>query len=225
MEIKACIFDLDGVIVDTAHFHFVAWRKLARALGSDLSLEQNLDLKGVSRAGSLRRILEWSNLSMEEEEQAKWREVKNNWYLELVAGMTPEDVLPGALEFVRHVQSKNIRVAIGSSSKNTLTILEKVGLSEEFEVVVHGGMVKRGKPDPEIFLLGSELLQLPPSEIIVFEDAVSGVEAALKGGFYAVGIGKKEILGQAHLVLPNLIEQDLDSILHAIAANTIEEAS
>jgi beta-phosphoglucomutase len=162
MEIKACIFDLDGVIVDTAHFHFVAWRKLARALGSDLSLEQNLDLKGVSRAGSLRRILEWSNLSMEEEEQAKWREVKNNWYLELVAGMTPEDVLPGALEFVRHVQSKNIRVAIGSSSKNTLTILEKVGLSEEFEVVVHGGMVKRGNPILRSSYWGVSCSNCPP---------------------------------------------------------------
>ncbi|MBR9920532.1 MAG: beta-phosphoglucomutase [Bacteroidetes bacterium] len=216
MQLEACIFDMDGVIVDTAHFHFKGWQKLARALGGDLTEAENEKLKGVSRRGSLERILEWSGKSLTEEEMIHWMDVKNNWYLEMVQGMTPDDVLPGARAFVERLHKKGYKTAIGSSSRNTPVILERVQMTDAFDAIVHGGMVKKGKPDPEIFTQGAERMGVKPENTIVFEDAQSGVKAAKDGGFIAVGVGNSPALDQADLVIPSLEDITIEVLLEKL---------
>lgn len=200
--IKACIFDLDGVIVDTARFHFLAWRRLANELGFDFDEHENEQLKGVGRMESLDMILGWGGLRLTQEEKNAWAERKNGWYLEYVSKMGPSDVLEGALEFLLDVKSGGVRVALGSSSKNARSILKYIGLSDFFEVVIDGTLITRTKPDPQVFLLGAEALGLSPSQCIVFEDAQAGIDAAVAGGFFAVGVGRPEVLAHAVLVVP-----------------------
>ncbi|MCB0706876.1 MAG: beta-phosphoglucomutase [Saprospiraceae bacterium] len=212
MQIDACIFDLDGVIVDTADFHFIAWQKLARALGSDLSEEQNELLKGVSRRGSLERILKWAGKELTEEEIQHWMAVKNNWYLDMVSGMGPDDVLPGARSFVERLRTKGYKTAIGSSSKNTPGILKLVEMDDQFDAIVDGSMVKKGKPNPETFLLGAELMHVLPANTIVFEDALSGIKAAKAGGFVVIGVGDSPQLEGADLIIDSLKEIRIEEI-------------
>lgn len=215
-SIQACIFDLDGVIVDTARFHFLAWRRLANALGFDFDEQANEQLKGVGRMESLDIILGWGGIHLTEEEKGEWAARKNGWYLEYISTMSPSDILEGALAFLQDVKEHGIRVALGSSSKNARSILRYTGLADFFEVVVDGTRTTRTKPDPQIFLLGATDLGIPPSRCVVFEDAQSGIDAALAGGFYAVGVGRQESLGHAHLVVPgfqNLSWPDLEIAL------------
>lgn len=214
--IKACIFDLDGVIVDTAKFHFLAWRRLANELGFDFDEHKNEQLKGVGRMESLDIILDWGGISLSQEEKNAWAERKNGWYLEYVSTMNPSDVLEGALDFLLDVRAHGIRVALGSSSKNARSILKYVELSDFFEAVIDGTLITRTKPDPQVFLLGAEALGLPPSQCIVFEDAQAGIDAALAGGFHAVGVGRPEVLTHAALVVPGFKDwnwKDLESAL------------
>ncbi|MCB9275965.1 MAG: beta-phosphoglucomutase [Lewinellaceae bacterium] len=214
--IKACIFDLDGVIVDTAKYHFLAWRRLANELGFDFSEEDNEQLKGVSRMGSLELILQWGGIRLSEPEKLAWADKKNSWYREYILKMQPDEILDGVLPFLAELKGKDIQMGLGSASKNALDIITQIGLRELFESVVDGARATKSKPDPQVFLLGAAELGRQPSECIVFEDAAKGVEAALNGGFYAVGIGRAEHLGHAHLVIPDFKGLSFEDILEAI---------
>ena len=192
--IKGFLFDLDGVIVDTAVFHFQAWRRLAQKLGGDFTEEQNEQLKGVSRVDSLKKIIEWTGATVSDEEFQSLMVEKNEWYLELVQGLGPQDALPGALNFLQTAYDQGIKIALGSASKNAPMILEKLGITPLFTAIIDGNNVVNGKPHPEVFLKGAEALGLEPSECVVFEDSIAGVQAAKTGGMSSVGIGDAETL-------------------------------
>ena len=192
--IKGFLFDLDGVIVDTAVFHFQAWRRLAQKLGGDFTEEQNEQLKGVSRVDSLKKIIEWTGATVSDEEFQTLMVEKNEWYLELVQGLGPQDALPGALNFLQTTYDQGIKIALGSASKNAPMILEKLGITPLFTAIIDGNNVVNGKPHPEVFLKGAEALGLEPSECVVFEDSIAGVQAAKTGGMSSVGIGDAETL-------------------------------
>ena len=192
--IKGFLFDLDGVIVDTAVFHFQAWRRLAQKLGGDFTEEQNEQLKGVSRVDSLKKIIEWTGATVSEEEFQTLMIEKNEWYLELVQGLGPQDALPGALNFLQTAYDQGVKIALGSASKNAPMILEKLGITPLFTAIIDGNNVVNGKPHPEVFLKGAEALGLEPSECVVFEDSIAGVQAAKTGGMSSVGIGDAETL-------------------------------
>jgi beta-phosphoglucomutase len=192
--IKGFLFDLDGVIVDTAVFHFQAWRRLAQKLGGDFTEEQNEQLKGVSRVDSLKKIIEWTGATVSDEEFQTLMVEKNEWYLELVQGLGPQDALPGALNFLQTAYDQGIKIALGSASKNAPMILEKLGITPLFTAIIDGNNVVNGKPHPEVFLRGAEALGLEPSECVVFEDSIAGVQAAKAGGMSSVGIGDAETL-------------------------------
>lgn len=210
--IHACIFDLDGVIVDTAKYHFQAWRRLANALGFDFDEVANEQLKGVGRMESLDIILDWGGIVLTPEEKQEWAARKNGWYRELISKMDASEILEGAMDFLLDVKAQGLKVALGSSSKNAQTILDYIGLHGFFDAVVDGNRITRTKPDPQVFLLGAGDLDEAPEHCVVFEDAQSGVDAALAGGFYAVGIGKPESLGHAHLVIPDFVGWDWRSL-------------
>lgn len=214
--IKACIFDLDGVIVDTAKYHFQAWRRLANELGFDFSEADNEQLKGVSRMESLEIILKWGGVTLSDEQKIEWADRKNEWYKALISNMTPDEILPGVPEFLAQLQSNGIRIALGSASKNALPVIESIGLGPVFEVVIDGTQTTLSKPDPQVFRLGAQRLGLKPYECIVFEDAESGIEAALNGRFYAVGIGRPEVLGKAHLVIPGFVGLQWEEVVKAM---------
>lgn len=204
VEIKACIFDLDGVVVDTAKYHYLAWRKLARELGFEFSEQHNERLKGVSRMRSLEILLEVGGLSFPKDEMEKMAAKKNGWYLEYIMQMTPKEILPGAKELLEELRRNGIKLALGSASKNTPVILDKIKLTKHFDVIADGNSVTAAKPAPDIFLKGAELLNVNPSFCVVFEDAEAGIEAAINAGMRTVGIGSKDILSKADFVVPNL---------------------
>ena len=204
--IKALILDLDGVVCDTAHFHYIAWKRLAAEYDYELSEADNEALKGVSRVDSLIRILQWAEkeISSEQFEQDLLR--KNSWYLDMVEEMGPKDLLPGVGSFVESAQKLQIPLALGSASKNARTVLNKVGLLDAFQVIVDASQISRSKPDPETFKTAAELLGFTPNECIVFEDSLAGIQAALAGGMRAIGIGKPSDLPGAELHINNLGE-------------------
>jgi len=202
--IKACIFDLDGVIVDTAKYHYIAWKHLANQLGFDFTTDDNEQLKGVSRMASLDILLGLGNINISDEEKQKLAAQKNELYLEYILKMGPEELLPGAQLFLEDLRTANIKIALGSASKNAMTILNKLRLTPYFDAIIDGTHVSKAKPDPEVFLKGAEALQVKPFECVVFEDAEAGVEAALAGGMKCVGIGSASNLHKAHLVIEGL---------------------
>lgn len=204
--IKACIFDLDGVITDTAEFHFIAWRKLANSLGFDFDKKFNETLKGVSRIDSLNMILKLGGIEKTDAEIQELATIKNDWYVELLKGMTQDDALPGVRDLLIDLKAKGYRIGLGSASKNAVPVLKYLNMMDFFEVIIDGTKTTKGKPDPQVFQMGAELLGVKPEETVVFEDAVSGVQAALNGGFTAVGCGNPENLGHAHHVVAGLNE-------------------
>ena len=214
--LTSCIFDLDGVIVDTAKYHFQAWRRLANELGFDFDAHANEGLKGVGRMESLEIILDWGNIQLSQEEKQAWADRKNGWYQGLIRKMNASEILPGAMEFLEEVKGLGKHIALGSSSKNARTILDYIGLGDYFDVVIDGNSITRTKPDPQVFLLCAEGLNQTPASCVVFEDAQSGVDAAIAGGFYAVGVGKPESLGHAHLVIPGFEEWDWHRIENSL---------
>jgi len=210
--IQACIFDLDGVIVDTAVYHYQAWKRLANELGFDFTEEDNEKLKGVSRMASLDLILQWGGLEKTQAEKEELAARKNEWYVDMITKMTPAEVLPGAREFVESCKASGIKTALGSASKNSETILAKVGISHLFDVVIDGNKVSKPKPDPEVFLKGAEELHIAPRNCVVFEDAIAGVEAAKNGGMLAVGIGSAKTLVEADLVIGGLDQMNIEKL-------------
>jgi beta-phosphoglucomutase len=211
-DIKACIFDLDGVIVDTAVYHYKAWKRLANELGFDFTEEQNEQLKGVSRVRSLQLILGWGGVTKTEAEQTELATRKNEWYVDMINQMTPAEILPGALDFLEACRAAGLKTALGSASKNSMTILNKVGIAHLFDTIVDGNHVSAPKPDPEVFLKGAEALGVAPAECVVFEDAIAGVQAAKNGGMKAVGIGSPETLSQADLVVSGLDKMTIEKL-------------
>lgn len=214
-EKKAIIFDLDGVIVDTAKFHFYAWRNLARKLGIDFNEKDNEQLKGVSRVESLKKILEWGNKSIPDDEFEQLMDEKNKEYLSYVDQMQPEDILPGVMPTLEFLKENNVRMAIGSASKNTKRILNNVALLDLFDAIVDGIVVTKAKPDPEVFLTGASSLKVEPKECLVFEDSIAGVTAANAGGFLSVGIGDAETLHHAHYCFTDFNEIENDFFTQA----------
>jgi beta-phosphoglucomutase len=211
-KILACIFDLDGVIVDTAVYHYRAWKRLANELGFDFTEHDNEKLKGVSRMASLDLLLQWGGLTRAQAEKEELAARKNAWYVDMINKMTPAEILPGAKEFVEACKAAGIKTALGSASKNSVTILEKVGIDHLFDAVIDGNKVSKPKPDPEVFLKGAEALDVPPANCVVFEDAIAGIEAAINGGMRSVGIGSPEILGKASLVVSGLDKMSIEKL-------------
>ncbi len=205
MIYKACLFDLDGVLVDTAIYHFQAWKNLGKKFNYELTTEQNEQLKGVSRVESLNKILDWANYSATQEEKSNWLIEKNEEYLRLISNMNRSEILPGVEEFLNQIKNQGFKIALGSASKNAEIILDKTGLMPWFDLIIDGNKVSKSKPDPEVFLKGAEGLAMKPSECIVFEDAQAGVEAAKAGNMKAIGIGDRETLYLADKVIPNFI--------------------
>ena len=201
--IKACIFDLDGVIVDTARYHFLAWQRLAKELGvQNFNEHENEQLKGVSRMRSLEIILELGNISLDEIAKENLAEKKNEWFVEYINTMKPEEIYPGVKELIQKMKTRDLKVALASSSKNAKRVIQLIKIENDFDAVVDGTMITHTKPDPEIFLLAASLIQVKPSDCLVFEDAEAGVEAALNAGMKCIGIGSPKQLGKAHVVIP-----------------------
>lgn len=199
--IKACIFDLDGVIVDTAHYHFLAWRKLAKEIGINLTEADNERLKGVSRMRSLEIILELGGVSLSEHDKENMANKKNTWFVDYVERMAPEEIFPGVRTLIKNLREMGIKVALASSSKNARTVVQLLHINQEFDAIVDGTMVTNSKPDPEIFLLAAKKLCVDPKDCVVFEDAEAGVEAALAAGMKCVGVGSPSQLRRANKVI------------------------
>jgi len=213
MWTKACIFDLDGVIVDTARYHYLAWKRLTDDLGIIFTPEENERLKGVSRMASLEIILELGGKIHSVSEKKEMAALKNKWYLEYISTMTPKDILPGTLELVNELKFNKIKIALGSASRNTPLLLERLEIADMFDAVADGNSVNKTKPDPEVFLKAAGMLGVEKARCAVFEDASAGVEAALKAGMICIGIGDRSVLKDAHMVIAGLYEMDLNKLV------------
>lgn len=212
MKVLACIFDLDGVIVDTARYHYLAWKRLAEELGFYFSEKNNERLKGVSRMTSLNILLETGGIKLPEENKLQLAGKKNILYKEYISKLSPDDILPGAQKFLDKVRKDNLKIGIGSASKNTHLLLKNIGLDKFFDSVVDGNKIHRSKPDPEVFLIVASELEIQPENCVVFEDAVAGIQAARSGGMACIGIGSEEILHRADLVVKSLKEMTLEKL-------------
>jgi beta-phosphoglucomutase len=187
------IFDLDGVIVDTAKYHFLAWKNLADDLGFEFTETHNELLKGVSRVRSLEILLEIGNIELSETKKQEILISKNQDYLGYINKMGSDEILPGAETLLDNLDNLGIKYVLGSASKNATLILNQVGLLNRFEGIVDGNSVSKAKPDPEVFLIGAQKLNLSPENCVVFEDAIAGIEAANKANMISVGIGDKTL--------------------------------
>lgn len=212
--IKAFIFDLDGVITDTAEYHYRAWKRLADEEGLPFSREDNEHLRGVARRESLMLIL--SGRFCPEEKIQELMERKNRYYLEFVNEISPSDLLPGAIELLSEIRAANLKSALGSASKNAPEVLDRLGICSMFDAVADGHSVERQKPAPDLFLHAAGQLGLPPEQCVVVEDAAAGIEAALAGGFLTVGIGPQERVGKAAVIIPALAGVHLADLLNAL---------
>lgn len=212
MNKKAFIFDLDGVIVDTAKYHFLAWKKLANSIGIDFSEEQNEQLKGVSRVKSLEKILKWGNVVLTEDKFMELMAKKNSNYLSYVDQMDESEILPDVTKILNFLKSEKLPIALGSASKNARNILQKVKLFKAFDVIVDGTNVTKAKPDPEVFLNAAQLLGIEPNDCIVFEDSVAGVQAANIANMISIGIGSKEVLKEADFIFNDFTEIPVEFI-------------
>jgi len=214
--VNCCIFDLDGVIVDTAKYHFLAWSRLAEELGTKFTEEDNELLKGVSRVESLNIILKLGNKTISDEQFQSALIKKNEWYLEYINKIDESEILPGVESFLKDVRGQGIKTALGSASKNAVIILERIGLIDAFDVIVDGNKVSKAKPDPEVFVQAAQLLDVDPAHSIVFEDAVAGVEAAINAKMRVVGIGSEDVLSRANYVMPGFADITLDQLVEKI---------
>lgn len=214
---KGFIFDLDGVIVDTAKYHYLAWRNLANSIDFEFTEQQNELFKGVSRVRSLEILLELANYKATQEEKEIWLVQKNEEYLAYIEKMDASEILPDVPRVLDFLGSKGEGIALGSASKNARPILERVGLLSKFHVIVDGNDVSKAKPDPEVFLIGAQKLGCAPSDCIVFEDSIAGIQAANAGGMLSIGIGDKEVLHEAQYVFTDFTE-----ISNAFLVNLIQ---
>lgn len=205
---KGFIFDLDGVIVDTAKYHYLAWKKLAAELGFEFTLEQNELFKGVSRKRCLEILLDIGGIKASHEQFEAWMTAKNKDYLAQIEKMDESEILPDVQRVLQYLRAKEMPIALGSASKNAIPILKKVKLLDFFDVVVDGNHVSKAKPDPEVFLIAAKKMCVPANECVVFEDAVAGLQAANKAGMISIGIGDAKVLSEAQYVFSNFTEMD-----------------
>jgi beta-phosphoglucomutase len=205
-QMRAAIFDLDGVIVDTAKYHYLAWKRLANSLGFDFSESDNERLKGVSRVRSLEILLGFGGVTLDEAAKAEAAARKNAWYVDYISNLGAGEILPGAADYLRALRSRGVKTALGSASKNAPLILERLGITPLFDVIVDGNKVSQAKPDPEVFLRAAAELATPPVSCVVFEDAEAGIQAALRAGMGVVGIGKPARLQEADMVIEGLYQ-------------------
>lgn len=211
--LSACLFDLDGVLVDTAKYHYIAWKRLAGELGFEFTEQDNERLKGVSRMASLDILLEVGGITLDEDAKLALAEKKNAWYVEYISNMDESEILPGAQEFILALKDRGIKVALGSASKNAMLILNNTGLTPYFDAIIDGTKTAQAKPDPEVFTMGARELGARPDACVVFEDAEAGIEAAIRAGMRSVGIGSPGTLGRANIVLPSLEGFTVDRLL------------
>jgi beta-phosphoglucomutase len=214
MPIRAFIFDLDGVLTDTAEYHYQAWKQLAEEEGIPFDREKNEALRGVSRRESLNLLLGGRMIS--EEQAFRWMELKNSYYLEKIRKMTPDEVLPGARELLAEIRAAGLKLAIASASKNAREVADRLDLIGAVDVLADGHSVQRTKPAPDLFLHAAEKMGVPPDTCIVVEDAAAGIEAAQGAGMLTIGIGPKERVGKADLVLPNLEGVQIEDLLRKL---------
>jgi len=211
--IKACIFDLDGVIVDTAKYHYLAWKRLAKEeLEFDFKESDNERLKGVSRMASLDILLELGGLDYDIEHKLKLAGKKNEWYIDYIEKMTPDEILPGVRRFLEELKQNKMKIAIGSASKNTGTILKYIDMENYYDAVVDGTKVSKAKPDPEVFLKAADELNVEPEYCVVFEDAAAGIQAAINGNMYSIGVGSPRILAKADMVIPGFEQMSMENL-------------
>jgi beta-phosphoglucomutase len=204
MAIEAFIFDLDGVLTDTAEYHFQSWKRLADEEGIDFTREDNHQLRGVSRRESLIRMLK--GREVEEEQMLEWMERKNNYYRSFLTQITPNDLLPGVSRFLQQAISAGIKLGVGSASKNARDVLKSLDILDMFDAIGDGYSVVNSKPAPDLFIWVAGRLNVVPSNTVVFEDAEAGIEAAIKGGFYTVGVGPADV-SRANLVIPDGLDR------------------
>lgn len=216
MTKKGFIFDLDGVIVDTAKYHYLAWKKLANSIGVDFSEAQNEQLKGVSRTHSLEKILEWGNKILTKEEFSDLMGKKNDDYLSYISKMDESEILSDVPQVLNFLIDNKQCIALGSASKNARTILERVNLIKKFNTIIDGNDVSKAKPDPEVFLNAAAALKVQPEKCIVFEDSIAGIKAANIANMISIGIGDKEILNEADYVFKNFTEINSEFLLSLI---------
>ncbi|RXR35510.1 beta-phosphoglucomutase [Flavobacterium piscinae] len=216
MNQKCFIFDLDGVIVDTAKYHYLAWQKIAHQLGIEFTPEHNEELKGVSRVRSLDLILALGNMEASQEDKNKWLVQKNEDYLSYLVNMDESEILPGVLPVLTYLKENKQKIVLGSASKNAKPILEKAKIIDYFDAIVDGNDVSNAKPDPEVFIQGAKKVNFPNERCIVFEDSVAGIQAANIAGMISVGIGEETILHEAQFVFPDFTHIDLNFIQNLI---------
>ncbi len=212
MKIKACIFDLDGVVVDTARYHYIAWKKIAKDLGFSFSQQENERLKGVSRMDSLDILLQLGNITMDDAKKEDLAAIKNNLYVSYILQMTPDEILPGVISFLDELRANGILIALGSASKNAKFILDRINLADKFDAVIDGNRVSKAKPDPEVFLKGAAELRIEPQNCVVFEDAQAGIDAARNAGMNIIGIGQPDNLKQADYVIPGFEKMNINHL-------------
>lgn len=224
MQPQAFIFDLDGVITDTAEFHYLAWKQVGEELGIPVDRGLNEQLKGVSRLESLERILSSSPtpISLSDAEKEQWATRKNNHYRELIEAIRPSDILPGITELLEEIQARRLRIALGSASRNAIFVLEKLGLTKAFEYIVDPGRIAFGKPHPETFLNAAEVLGVPYAACIGVEDSEAGIEAINRAGMFSVGVGAPAFLHEANYLVPETSRLQLDEILKAYTDYTAD---
>lgn len=214
MNYQAVIFDLDGVIVSTDEYHYQAWKRMAEDEGIPFDREINERLRGVSRMASLAVILEQSSVEYTEEQKLALAERKNNYYRDMLNQLTPEHILPGVLPVLEGLEQLGIKIAIGSSSRNTPLILDKIGMGNRFDAVADGNQITHSKPDPEVFLLAAKKLGLDPAVCVVVEDADAGIDAALAGGMRAVGVGSAANYERSQVRGADLAAIGIDGLIH-----------
>jgi beta-phosphoglucomutase len=208
----ACVFDLDGVLVDTAVYHFQAWKQLANSLGFDFTAAQNEHLKGINRMRSLDMILNWGGVEKSPAEKELLATTKNTWYVAMINKMTAAEVLPGTVALLENLRNQGIKIALGSASKNSAIILDRTQLTHFFEVIVDGNVVSASKPDPEVFTRAAEMLGVPAEACVVFEDAQAGIEAAIAGKMKVIGVGSAENLKGADCYVKDLSQITVEEI-------------
>ena len=212
--LKGLIFDLDGVLTDSARYHLSAWNNLAQELGITLTDDQLDALRGISRMDSLNMILKFGGQENKytEAEKEKFAAEKNEKFVEQVETMTPKDILPGIPELLKDAKAQKLKMVIASASKNAPKILTRLGIMDEFDGIVDPSTLSKGKPDPEIYIKAQELAELKADEVISFEDAKAGVEAIKAAGQFAVGIGNKDFLSEADYIVPTTADLKLSKI-------------